>query len=97
MEIPDSEVISPPNSIQKHRLRLTDVAGDLDNLTNNHLRNRFADQEPTKTDWLEASSSKSIIKLIAYYLKMTNPIEWAFILFFSAVITGKIFYLNNFK
>ena len=39
-------------------------------------------------DYLEKSTSSNIFQTISKYIKMTNPREWVFILFFSCIITS---------
>lgn len=80
--------ITEKEIIQKERptLKITDFAGNLDDLQN-------ITYQEYKIDYLE-KSSHNIFKTIAYYLNLTNPLEWVFIIFFCTILTLVLFFFD---
>jgi hypothetical protein len=42
-----------------------------------------------EVDLFEKSESQNPLKKIAYYLNMSNPIEWIFLTLFSVIVSSK--------
>jgi hypothetical protein len=63
------------------RLKITDINFDDLSKMNDKI---------TEVDFLENSSSKGFFSLIFQYMKMTNPKDWLFIVFFSSIATSNI-------
>ncbi len=86
MELIDSK------KFEMRKLDLTDLAGNLEDLSSKSIRDVIINNtEDQNFDYLDKAGSRGIIKTIAYYLKMTNPLEWIFLLFFAFVITSILF------
>jgi hypothetical protein len=43
-----------------------------------------------EVDYLEKSTNVNVFQTISKFIRMTNPREWLFILFFSSIITSKL-------
>lgn len=77
-------------SFQMRKIDLTDLAGNMEDLSLKSIK-EILNPEDINFDYLEKTGSQGIIKTIASYLKMTNPIEWVFLIFFSFTITSILF------
>ena len=67
--------------IEVRRLKITDI--NFDDLSK-------MNEKITEVDFLEKSSGKGFFSLVSQYLRMTNPKDWLFIVFFSSIATGII-------
>jgi hypothetical protein len=76
------------NSPMKKRLKLIDLAGDLDNIAPSYYNN-IEEYEKKGYDLLEKSTSKNMFMLLIRNIKAATPVNWIFILFFSCVLTSK--------
>lgn len=84
--------ISNSRSLEMRKIDLTDLAGNLEDLSSKSIRDLIINNaEEPNFDYLDKAGSRGLIKTIAYYLNMTNPLEWVFIVFFSFVITFLLF------
>jgi len=78
-------------SLEMRKIDLTDLAGNMEDLNSKSIRDLISNSEEYNFDYLDKTGSRGIIKTIAYYLKMTNPLEWVFLVFFSFIITSILF------
>jgi len=79
-------------SFEMRKIDLTDLGGNLEDLSSKSIRDLIINStEEPNFDYLDKAGSRGIIKTIAYYLNMTNPLEWVFIVFFAFVITSILF------
>jgi len=79
-------------SLEMRKIDLTDLAGNLEDLSSKSIRDAIINNtEEPNFDYLDRAGSRGIIKTIAYYLKMTNPLEWIFLVFFAFIITSILF------
>lgn len=79
-------------SLEMRKIDLTDLAGNLEDLSSKSIRDVIINStEEPNFDYLDKAGSRGIIKTIAYYLNMTNPLEWVFLVFFAFVITSILF------
>ena len=72
--------------IELPRLKITDI--NFDDLSK-------MNEKITDVDLLEKSSGKGFLSMISQYMKMTNPKDWLFIIFFSSIATS-IINLNSY-
>ena len=79
-----------PESMQIRKLDITEITGNMEDLSNKSIR-ELINSEDINFDYIVKTGSKGIIKNIASYLNMTNPLDWIFIVFFSFIITFILF------
>jgi hypothetical protein len=66
---------------------LTNFVSNYDDLRSTRIGNMIKGVE--NIDLLVTSENKGIIQKIAYYLNLSNPLEWIFLAIFSLVVSSK--------
>jgi H+/Cl- antiporter ClcA len=84
---------NPAQPKQRANFMLTNFVSNFDDLGRNRIESMIRNVE--NVDLLENSENKSLFQKIAYYLNMSNPIEWLFLAFFSLIISVILLIYNG--
>jgi hypothetical protein len=81
---------NPARPKQRSNFVLTNFVSNYEDLRSNKIGNMIKNVE--NVDLLESLENKSIFKKIAYYLNLSNPLEWIFLALFSLIASSKKLY-----
>jgi len=79
--------INPARPNQRENFAITNFVSHYDDLGRQSIEEIIKSAETHSFDYLEKTESKGILKKIAHYLQLTNPLEWVFLLCFAVTCT----------
>ncbi len=86
--------VNPAKPQQRQNYMLTNLVSNFDDLGTSRIRDQIEDSEKNANfDYLESTQTESFTSRLLYYINLTNPVEWIFLLVFSVITTSKIFML----
>ena len=87
---------NPARPKQRQNYMLTNFVSNYDDLGRPSVEQMIKDVEnENNVDFLEKEESKGIFSKIAYYLNLSNPVEWAFLIFFGIVVSVFLIIYDN--
>ena len=78
---------NPANPKQRGNYNLTNFVSNYDELHETSISDIISSVDNANYDFLERTQSNDILYRIGYYLNLSNPIEWVFLLTFAFVVT----------
>lgn len=79
---------NPARAKQRGNYMLTNFVSNYDDLGRPSIEQMIRQVDSQQVDFLEKSESRGIMNKIAFYLNLSNPLEWTFLFLFSIVVTG---------
>ena len=78
---------NPARPNQRDNFAITNFVSNYDDLGRQSIEEIIKSAETHNFDYLEKTESGGILKKIAHYLKLANPLEWIFLFFFAVCCT----------
>ena len=80
---------NPARPKQRSNYMLTNFVSNYDDLGRASIEHMIKNVETRETDYFDKAESQNFLNQIAYYLNMSNPIEWIFLTIFSIIVSSK--------
>ncbi len=80
--------INPARPKQRSNFMLTNFVSNYDDLGRSSIEHMIKNVDAREVDLFEKTESQNPFKKIAYYLNMSNPIEWIFLTVFSIIVSS---------
>jgi len=84
---------NPARAKQRGNYMLTNFVSNYDDLGRPSIEQMIRQVDQNQFDYLEKSESKGFFYKLAYYMNLSNPLEWIFLLFFSIIVTSMIIFI----
>ena len=84
---------NPARPNQRSNYLITSFASNFEDLSRESIKAQIAKVDDTDTVKTQEKKSKSLIKRLIFYLHLSNPVEWIFILTFTFVASFFLLFL----